>query len=89
MALLELDNVTKRFGGLVAVNQVSLKIDKGEFVGIVGPNAAELIAEGALAIQTEAILTDLAATLHPHPAHGEFICEPGHGSNASRAAGGD
>ncbi|MDY7109722.1 MAG: NAD(P)/FAD-dependent oxidoreductase [Planctomycetota bacterium] len=58
-------------------------------LGIVGPNAAELIAEGALAIQTEAILTDLAATLHPHPAHGEFICEPGHGSNASRAAGGD
>ena len=40
MALLELENVTKRFGGLVAVNQVSLKIDKGEFVGIVGPNGS-------------------------------------------------
>ncbi|MGM0426706.1 MAG: ABC transporter ATP-binding protein [Thermodesulfobacteriota bacterium] len=40
MALLKLDNVTKRFGGLVAVNQVSLEIDEGEFVGIVGPNGS-------------------------------------------------
>ena len=40
MALLELENVTKRFGGLIAVNQVSLKIDSGEFVGIVGPNGS-------------------------------------------------
>ncbi len=40
MALLELKNVTKEFGGLVAVNQVSLEIDSGEFVGIVGPNGS-------------------------------------------------
>ena len=52
-------------------------------LGIVGPNAAELIAEGALAIQTGAILTDLAATLHPHPAHSEFICDRGRGEGAS------
>jgi len=44
-------------------------------LGIVGPNAAELIAEGALAIQTGAVLSDLAATLHPHPTHSEFICD--------------
>lgn len=40
MALLQLDNVTKRFGGLVAVNRVSLEIKSNEFVGIVGPNGS-------------------------------------------------
>jgi branched-chain amino acid transport system ATP-binding protein len=40
MALLELDNVTKRFGGLVAVDRVSLEIEPGQFVGIVGPNGS-------------------------------------------------
>ncbi|MCF8062442.1 MAG: ABC transporter ATP-binding protein [Deltaproteobacteria bacterium] len=40
MALLKLEEVTKRFGGLVAVNAVSLEIDAGEFVGIVGPNGS-------------------------------------------------
>lgn len=40
MPLLKLENVTKRFGGLIAVNDVSLEIDAGEFVGIVGPNGS-------------------------------------------------
>ena len=40
MALLQLDNVTKRFGGLVAVDHVDLEIDYGQFVGIVGPNGS-------------------------------------------------
>ncbi|MBW1802946.1 MAG: ABC transporter ATP-binding protein [Deltaproteobacteria bacterium] len=40
MPLLKLENVTKRFGGLVAVNQVSLEINASEFVGIVGPNGS-------------------------------------------------
>ena len=40
MTLLRLDNVTKCFGGLVAVNRVSLTIDPGEFLGIVGPNGS-------------------------------------------------
>lgn len=38
--MLRLENVTKRFGGLIAVNQVSLEISQGEFVGIVGPNGS-------------------------------------------------
>ncbi|MCD6305004.1 MAG: ABC transporter ATP-binding protein [Deltaproteobacteria bacterium] len=40
MVLLQLENVTKRFGGLVAVNRVSLEIEEGAFVGIVGPNGS-------------------------------------------------
>jgi len=40
MPLLKLDNVTKRFGGLVAVDRVSLEIDYNQLVGIVGPNGS-------------------------------------------------
>ena len=40
MSLLRLENITKRFGGLMAVHEVSLEIGKGEFVGIVGPNGS-------------------------------------------------
>ncbi|MEG6507399.1 dihydrolipoyl dehydrogenase [Methyloligella sp. 2.7D] len=35
--------------------------------GIVGPNAGDLIAEAALAIEMGADATDIAATIHPHP----------------------
>ncbi len=40
MALLEVDKVTKRFGGLVAVNDVSFSVTAGEILGIIGPNGA-------------------------------------------------
>lgn len=40
MALLEVDGITKRFGGLVAVNAVSFAVDRGEILGIIGPNGA-------------------------------------------------
>lgn len=40
MALLRLEGVTKRFGGLTAVNRVSLEIAPGEALGIVGPNGS-------------------------------------------------
>jgi branched-chain amino acid transport system ATP-binding protein len=40
MSLLKLENITKRFGGLVAVDQVSLEIQTGELIGIVGPNGS-------------------------------------------------
>jgi len=39
-ALLILEKVTKKFGGLVAVNDVSFAVDKGEIVGLIGPNGA-------------------------------------------------
>src|SRR3982750_142042 len=36
-------------------------------VGLVGAGAGELIAEGVLAIEMGATVTDLASTVHPHP----------------------
>jgi branched-chain amino acid transport system ATP-binding protein len=40
LALLELDSVTKRFGGLLAVSNVSFSLDKGEILSMIGPNGA-------------------------------------------------
>ena len=38
--LLELREVTKRFGGLVAVDRLSVHVDEGESLGLIGPNGA-------------------------------------------------
>ena len=40
MALLEVKNVTKRFGGLTAVDSVNLTVEIGQIVGLIGPNGA-------------------------------------------------
>lgn len=40
MSLLELKNVTLRFGGLVAVDNVSFSVNEGEIFSLVGPNGA-------------------------------------------------
>jgi branched-chain amino acid transport system ATP-binding protein len=40
MPLLRLDKVTRRFGGLTAVQDVSLSIEPGELFGLIGPNGA-------------------------------------------------
>jgi len=40
MTLLKLENITKRFGGLIAVDDISLEIETGELIGIVGPNGS-------------------------------------------------
>jgi dihydrolipoamide dehydrogenase len=44
-------------------------------VGLVGPGAGELIAEGALAIEMGATATDLKLTIHPHPTLTETLME--------------
>ena len=40
MGLLELQNVTRRFGGIVALDEVSLDVEEGEVAGLIGPNGA-------------------------------------------------
>jgi len=42
-------------------------------VGITGPHAGEMIAEGVLAIEMGAVATDLAETIHPHPTLSETV----------------
>jgi len=40
MALLSLRNVTRRFGGIVALDGVSFDVEEGQIVGLIGPNGA-------------------------------------------------
>jgi len=40
MPLLSVERVTRRFGGIVAVDDVSLDVGEGEIVGLIGPNGA-------------------------------------------------
>ena len=44
-------------------------------VGIVGPGAGELIAEGALAVESALTVEDVAATIHTHPTLSETLME--------------
>jgi branched-chain amino acid transport system ATP-binding protein len=68
VALLSVEHVTRRFGGVVAVDDVSLDVAEGEIVGLIGPNGAgkttlfNLITrlyrpdEGAIAFDGESLL---------------------------------
>ncbi len=38
--ILQVEHVTKRFGGLIAVNDVSFELHEGEILGLIGPNGA-------------------------------------------------
>ena len=40
MALLEVENVRQRFGGVTALDDVSFDVETGEIVGLIGPNGA-------------------------------------------------
>jgi branched-chain amino acid transport system ATP-binding protein len=40
MPLLSVRNVTRRFGGIVAIDDVSLDVEPGQIVGLIGPNGA-------------------------------------------------
>ncbi|MEZ5591313.1 MAG: ABC transporter ATP-binding protein [Gammaproteobacteria bacterium] len=40
MSILQVQNLSKRFGGLVAVDDVSFEVDAGEILSVIGPNGA-------------------------------------------------
>ncbi len=40
MAYLQVNSITKQFGGLIAVDKVSFEVEKGEIVSVIGPNGA-------------------------------------------------
>jgi branched-chain amino acid transport system ATP-binding protein len=40
VALLSIRDITRRFGGIVAIDEVSLDVDRGQIVGLIGPNGA-------------------------------------------------
>src|SRR6476619_8198076 len=40
LPLLEVDNVSKSFGGILALDSVSFDAEAGEIVGLIGPNGA-------------------------------------------------
>ena len=40
MPLLDIQECTKQFGGLTAVNKFTLALEPGELVGLIGPNGA-------------------------------------------------
>ena len=48
-------------------------------VGLTGPGAGELIAEGVLAIELGAVAEDVARTIHPHPTLSETVMEASEG----------
>ncbi|MGX7106333.1 ABC transporter ATP-binding protein [Hutsoniella sourekii] len=40
MTILKVDQLTKNFGGLTAVSNVSMELEQGELIGLIGPNGA-------------------------------------------------
>lgn len=67
-------------GGDGALVQLVHERDGGRVLGaqLVGPHAAELVAEAALAVEMGANLEDLAMTIHPHPSMSEAVMEAAH-----------
>jgi branched-chain amino acid transport system ATP-binding protein len=70
--MLTTHNLTKRFGGLVAVNNVSLTVEAGEIYGLIGPNGAGKTT----------LLSCIAGALRPNGGHIHF---QGHDTTGLRA----
>ncbi len=73
MPTLKTENIVRKFGGLVAVDNLSFEVDKGEILGIIGPNGAgkttviNLIA-GTLGVNNGSILFN-EEDITENPAH--------------------
>ena len=65
------------FGGAEGLVKVVAERGGGQVLGVhvIGPGASDLIPEGVLAMQLEATLADIAATIHAHPTLGEGTME--------------
>ena len=40
MSMIEIENLTRRFGAFVAVDHISFSVERGEVLGFLGPNGA-------------------------------------------------
>ena len=73
MSILELNKIEKHFGGLAAVNGVTMKADDGEILAVVGPNGAgkstllKLIV--GLEVPTRGTIRFAGEDITHHPAH--------------------
>ena len=70
--ILQIENLSKYFGGLAAVSDCSLKIKKGSITGIIGPNGsgkttliylAALISKASLFIGVDSVASHIAAAV--------------------------
>ena len=50
--ILEINNLSKYFGGLAAVSECSLKVKKGTITGIIGPNGSGTVSYTHLTLPT-------------------------------------
>ena len=74
MALLEIESLTVRFGGLVALDAIELAVEKGQFVSVIGPNGAGKttlfnVIAGALRPSSGRVLFDGREVQGSRPAH--------------------
>ena len=72
MAVLETDGFVKVIAEKTGPHHSDYKVIG---VHIVGPEASDLISEGALAMEMDAFVEDIGLTIHPHPTLGEVVME--------------